>query len=197
MFNLGFPIEIGCRHFCSSPKTRLDSVTRWRAQKTQVHSASLLFMTFVARKRRRNHAVETTIENMGPTTGFAPASTGLQIRCLAIRPRRHRAGVQGIEPCGAVLEAACFPEAHSCSPRVSDGSRTHTSCSTGNACVRPTRQTPYPRERKERESNPQGREAQPASNRVPSPIGLPFRCRLTHTLQFVQKTELTRSGGSR
>ena len=29
--------------------------------------------------------------------------------------------------------------------------------------------------RKERESNPQGRKAQPASNRVPSPIGLPFR----------------------
>ena len=31
------------------------------------------------------------------------------------------------------------------------------------------------RQRKERELNPQGREAQPASNRVPSPIGLPFR----------------------
>ena len=25
-----------------------------------------------------------------------------------------KAGVQGVEPCLAVLEAACFPEAHSC-----------------------------------------------------------------------------------
>ena len=61
--------------------------------------------------------------DMGPTTRFAPASPGLQNRRLAIRPRRHLAGVQGIRApmrsigrCWAVLEAACFPEAHSCRP---------------------------------------------------------------------------------
>ena len=43
------------------------------------------------------------------------------------------------------------------------------------ACLPRTPRTPYCFERKERESNPQGRKAQPASNRVPSPIGLPFR----------------------
>ena len=43
-----------------------------------------------------------------PTTGFAPASSGLQNRRLAFRPRRQ-AGVQGVEPRWAVLEAACPP----------------------------------------------------------------------------------------
>ncbi len=43
------------------------------------------------------------------------------------------------------------------------------------ACLPRTPRTPYCLERKEKESNPQGRKAQPASNRVPSPIGLPFR----------------------
>ena len=33
---------------------------------------------------------------------------------FSVEPRRHQAGVQGIEPCWAGLEAACFPEAHSC-----------------------------------------------------------------------------------
>ena len=31
------------------------------------------------------------------------------------------AGVQGVEPCSAVLEAACFPEAHSCNQGRSKG----------------------------------------------------------------------------
>ena len=43
------------------------------------------------------------------------------------------------------------------------------------ACLPHTPQPPYCPKRKERELNPQGREAQPASNRVSSPIGLPFR----------------------
>ena len=30
------------------------------------------------------------------------------------RATSAKAGVQGVEPCSAVLEAACFPEAHSC-----------------------------------------------------------------------------------
>ena len=34
---------------------------------------------------------------------------------FSVEPRRQvKAGVQGVEPCLAVLEAACFPEAHSC-----------------------------------------------------------------------------------
>ena len=33
---------------------------------------------------------------------------------LLSRATSAKAGVQGIEPCWAVLEAACFPEAHSC-----------------------------------------------------------------------------------
>ena len=32
---------------------------------------------------------------------------------LLSRATSAKAGVQGIEPCWAVLEAACFPEAHS------------------------------------------------------------------------------------
>ncbi len=46
------------------------------------------------------------------------------------------------------------------------------------ACLPRTPRTPYCFQRKERELNPQGRKAQPASNRVPSPIGLPFRFRV-------------------
>ena len=42
------------------------------------------------------------------------------------------------------------------------------------ACLPRTPRTPYRFQRKGRESNPQGRKAQPASNRIPSPI-LPFR----------------------
>ena len=33
---------------------------------------------------------------------------------LLRRATSAKAGVQGVEPCSAVLEAACFPEAHSC-----------------------------------------------------------------------------------
>ena len=95
---------------------------------------------------------------------------------FSVEPRRHQAGVQGIEPCWAGLEAACFPEAHSCSSkRASDGIRTRTSCFTGRRAYQVHHRHRIVHQRKERESNPQGREAQPASNRVPSPVGLPFR----------------------
>ncbi len=43
-----------------------------------------------------------------PTTGVAPASSGLQNRRLAVRPRR-RAGARGFEPRTAALEAASSP----------------------------------------------------------------------------------------
>ena len=43
-----------------------------------------------------------------PTTGFAPASCGLQNRRLAVRPRRQ-AGVRGFEPRAAALETASSP----------------------------------------------------------------------------------------
>jgi hypothetical protein len=47
-----------------------------------------------------------------PTAGLEPASTCLQDRRLAFRPRRQypdAAGVQGFEPCLRVLEARCSP----------------------------------------------------------------------------------------
>lgn len=44
-----------------------------------------------------------------PTTGFAPASCGVQDRRLAIRPRRQSAGVRGVEPRWAALETASSP----------------------------------------------------------------------------------------
>jgi hypothetical protein len=46
--------------------------------------------------------------DMEPTAGFAPASIGLQNRCLAIRPRRQ-ARARGFEPRPPVLEAGCSP----------------------------------------------------------------------------------------
>jgi hypothetical protein len=52
------------------------------------------------------------------------------------------AGVQGVEPCWVVLEAACFPEAHSRNQR----------CPNYAVRIR----TPNCLERKERELNPQG-----------------------------------------
>ena len=48
----------------------------------------------------------------GPTAGFAPASTGLQDRRLAVRPRRlfeFQAGARGFEPRRMALEAICSP----------------------------------------------------------------------------------------
>ena len=55
--------------------------------------------------------------------------------------------------------------------RVSEGSRTHTSCFTGRRAYRVHHG--HHRQRKERGSNPQGicKNARPASNRLPSPIG--------------------------
>lgn len=44
-----------------------------------------------------------------PTTGLAPASCGLQDRCLSVRPRRQAAGARGVEPRAAGLESACSP----------------------------------------------------------------------------------------
>ena len=42
------------------------------------------------------------------TTGFAPASSGLQDRHLTFRPRRQ-AGVRGFEPRATALETVCSP----------------------------------------------------------------------------------------
>ena len=87
-----------------------------------------------------------------PTTGFAPASSGVQSRRLSISSHvgKHsvaqaaslclftswqlvlrKAGAQGFEPCAAVLEAACSPRSTLLSVRVSEGSRTLTFCFTG------------------------------------------------------------------
>ena len=46
--------------------------------------------------------------DMEPTAGFAPASIGLQNRCLSVRPRRQ-ARARGFEPRPPVLEAGCSP----------------------------------------------------------------------------------------
>ena len=46
--------------------------------------------------------------DMEPTAGVAPASIGLQNRCLAVRPRRQ-ARARGFEPRPPVLEAGCSP----------------------------------------------------------------------------------------
>ena len=43
-----------------------------------------------------------------PTTGLAPASSGLQDRCLSVRPRRQ-ARARGVKPRAAGLESACSP----------------------------------------------------------------------------------------
>ena len=53
------------------------------------------------------YAIRYTTETE-PTTGLAPALTGLQNRCLTIRPHRQ-ARAQGVEPCPSVLEADCSP----------------------------------------------------------------------------------------
>ena len=61
-------------------------------------------------------------QDSGPTTGFAPASSGLQGRRLSQSSHvGNQAGVRGVEPRWAVLEAACSPRTHSCnSPRPFD-----------------------------------------------------------------------------
>ena len=46
--------------------------------------------------------------DMEPTAGFAPASIGLQNRCLTVWPRRQ-ARARGFEPRPPVLEAGCSP----------------------------------------------------------------------------------------
>ncbi len=46
--------------------------------------------------------------DMEPTAGFAPASIGVQNRCLTVRPRRQ-ARARGVEPRPPVLEAGCSP----------------------------------------------------------------------------------------
>ena len=59
-----------------------------------------------------------------------------------------------------------------CSARIELVSSTFT-----GSRARPLHYEHHPQlQRKERESNSQGLSARPASNRLPSPVGLPFRC---------------------
>ena len=61
------------------------------------------------RDTRADDWIRTRINRPRKVTQSRPAP-------FSVEPRRHQAGVQGVEPCWAVLEAACFPEAHSCIP---------------------------------------------------------------------------------
>ena len=112
-----------------------------------------------------------------PTTGFAPASTGLQDRRLS---QSSHVG-KSKQECKESNPAWRFwrplaSQKHT--PVVGKGDRRELNPHLllhRQTCLPRTPRTPYCSERKERELNPQGRSARPASNRVPSPIGLPFR----------------------
>jgi hypothetical protein len=78
------------------------------------------------------------------------------------------AGVQGVEPCLAVLEAACSPGAHSCQPTVClAGIEPGTPRFTASYADHYTTDTVN--QRKGWESNPQGLAARSRSRRGPSP----------------------------
>ena len=61
--------------------------------------------------------------DMGPTTGFAPASSGLQDRRLSRSSHVGKARAQGFEPCPSVLEADCSPRS-TLAFRVTERNRT-------------------------------------------------------------------------
>ena len=94
---------------------------------------------------------------------------------FSIEPRRHQQECKESNPAGRVWRPLASQKHTPVFKRASDGIRTRTSCFTGRRAYQVHHRHHIYCQRKERESNPQGRKAQPASNRVPSPVGLPFR----------------------